>query len=506
MRRFRVPEQLRPWLSHLGYALVAIGASAPAWIVKYPPIQDLAYHAATVRVLHSFHDPAFGLDRYFDLHLSNTHYLLYYLAGALLSYPLTVAYANVLLIAVYFAGSVLAMRSLLTSLGRDGRISLLCIPILSNVLLMYGLLPFLIGIPLMFWGMALAVRHCITPKWSTGIALGIVCLACFFSHIVPFGLLGLCCAVMLPWNKPKTWLRAAAPGIPAIGVVSWWMLATDAGKTTGGLLAMHEGAGRRTLSGAFSDVFSWFTNIFQDNTDEFWTIAWFAVLIIAMSAAAGQQTRAHPITARFGVVPLACLLFYFALPVGHDFIWPLAQRFVVLLVLTLIPLLPYPSGIRGHIVTAIALVVAAGTTINTSKHFITFQLEEVGDFDDAKAAISPGKKVCALMYDRGSAITNHQPFLHFGSWVQAQHGGVVMFTFAGYPHWPFDFKPNQAPPSGSPAPRRWEWTPEHVSSSQLFPYYDYVITRGKGFDAKPEQFQPVYEGSTWNVWKRVDNR
>ena len=501
-RAMRLPLRLRQLAPELPYLLVAFGASIPAWIVKYPPIQDLPYHVATIRVLHSFHDPAFGFDQQFQLHLGNTHYLLYYLMGSLLAYVVGVAHANVLLMSAYFGGTVLAVRSLLRSMGRDPRGSLLVIPLLVNVLFIYGLLPFLIGIPLMFWGLSVALRHFQKPGWRSGLLLGVISVATFYAHIIPFGLFGLGFAAMFPWLRPRKWLHAGAPVVPALGLLTWWSTATAAGRTTRGLLTHDNGVGVRKLDTALRDIPSWFADVFSDQSDEKWLIAFAIVVLFSIAAGVGEREKLTVGTRRYAMVPLSCVVLYFATPIGHDFIWPLAQRFAILVALTAVPLLPFPRGWRGVLVTAAALVVAGGVMYNTAKHFVEFQLEEVGDFDEAKAVIAPRSKVCALIYDKGSRITNQQPFIHFGSWNQVDKGGVIMFTFAGYPHWPFDFQPGKYPPPGGPARRRWEWTPERVRLNEVYPYYDYVLVRGSGFHPTSSQYEPVYQGQRWTVWKR----
>ena len=97
----------------LTYALVAVAllASAPAWIVQYPPMVDVPFHLAAIRVIHSIHDPKFGLDEHFVLTLGRTQYIVYYIAGSVLSYFLGVLKANVVLMSSYLAGTVLAMRA-----------------------------------------------------------------------------------------------------------------------------------------------------------------------------------------------------------------------------------------------------------------------------------------------------------------------------------------------------------------------------------------------------------
>jgi hypothetical protein len=486
------------------YLLVAFGASVPAWIVRHPPVQDLPYHLATIRVLHSFHDPAFGFAQHFQLQLGRTEYLLYYVAGSALAYVLGVVYANVVLVSAYFAGTVLAVRALVSAMGRDPRVSLFVVPLLVNVLFIYGLLPFLLGIPLMFWGLAVVLRHFERPTWGRGVLLAFISVALFYSHIIPFGLFGLGFAALFPWGRAGRWLSAGLPTAPVLGLLAWWMTCTDAGRTTRGLMTGGEAGSRaRELDASIADIPNWFANVFQDDTDERWLIAYAVLVVVTVALRMGDKESVLPRARRYAVVPIACVLLYFATPVGHDFIWPLAQRFAILFALTAVPLLGMPRGARGVFVTAGAVLVAAGVTVNTARHFMQFQLEEVGDLDQALAVMPPAQKVCALIFDRGSRVTHHQPFIHFGSYYQVEKGGVVMFTFAGYPHWPFDFQPGKYPPPGGPARRRWEWTPERVGAHELTPYYDYVLVRGSGFRPGPDAFRRIYDGSRWSVWERA---
>src|SRR5580704_14025456 len=59
------------------YLLVAVLATAPAWIVRYPPLEDLPFHVSTLRQIHSFADPAYGFSSDFFLNLTGTQYALY---------------------------------------------------------------------------------------------------------------------------------------------------------------------------------------------------------------------------------------------------------------------------------------------------------------------------------------------------------------------------------------------------------------------------------------------
>lgn len=492
--------RLRP--SDVFYAAIAVVSTAPAWIVKHPPLEDLPLHLATIRIIKSFHDPAFGFDRHFLLTLGRTQYVLYYLVGAVLALFVGVVAANVALISAYLGGTVLAIRALLRALGRDERMSLFVLPLLVNVMFVYGLFPFLIGIPIMFWALATAIGHFERPAIRRGVLLAVLALALFYSHIFPFGIFCIGFAAMFPWTKPARWLRCAAPLAPAVALLASWMLFTQAGRLVSAAATDNAADPHLPIDVAIGEIPKWFTNVLRDTTDEVTIVALAVVVVAALGLSLGDVDRAKPIARTYVVLPAACVVLYFVLPQSHGYIWLIAQRFPILFAMTAIPLVRMPRGARGHFVTAAALAVGVGGIANTCQHFIRFETDEVGDVDDAIASMQPDRKVCALIYDKGSSIVDNQPFLHFGSYYQVQKGGVVMFTFAGYAHWPVDFLPGQYPPPGTPARLRWEWTPELVPMSEIYPYYDYVLTRGSGFRPTPGTFRAIFRNRRWTVWAR----
>jgi hypothetical protein len=484
------------------YLLVALLASAPAWIVKHPPLQDLPVHLATIRVVKSYADPAYGFSKDFVLTLGNTQYVVYYLLGAALASVVGVVAANVVLVSTYLGGTVLALRALLRALGRDERLCLLVLPLLSNVMFEYGLLPFLFGIPLMLAALAAAVRHFERPALRTGLVLGVLSVTLFYAHVSPFGLFGIGCAAMFPWTRPSRWIPAAAPVAPAAAILAWWATRTDAGRLASGAATSSAHDPHLPVDAAIADAPNWFCNILRDTSDEVLLVALAVVVVASLGLSAGDTDRGRPSGRSYALVPVACVVLYFVLPGAHGYIWLINQRFPILFAITAIPLLRMPHGGRGALVTVAALAVGAAAIVNTCQHYIRFERDEVGDIDGAIDAMDAGKRVCALIYDKGSSIVQNQAFLHFGSYYQVQKGGVVMFTYAGYAHWPFDFRPGRYPPPGGPARQRWEWTPESVPISEIYPYYDYVLTRGRGFRPPAGTYSVKWHDDHWTVWAR----
>ncbi len=488
--------------STIFYALVALVATAPAWIVEHPPLQDLPFHVATLRLIHDHGNPAYGFADVYRLNLFGTEYLLYYVIGDVLAFFVGVKAANVLLMCAYLGGTPLALRDLLRALDLDERLCLFAVPLAVNVMFCFGLLPFVFGFPLMFLSLAAAARHFRRPTRSRGIALAVLAIVTFYTHILPFALLGLGCIAMFPWRDPGKWVRAGAPLAVSLLLVAWWVLGSKAGGgAMAGLKNQHPFA---PMDSAIEQVPRWSTNFLRDHSDQFWIVVLALVAMASQGLSAGDRDRGSPMARGWFVLPVACVVAYLSLGDMLGDVWMFGQRFAVPALLTSIPLLRIPRGGRGIAVTLVALGVSVASTVNTCKHFIDFERNEVGDLDGAIESMQPRKHVAGLIYDRRSNVMSdlYAPFLHFASYYQVEKGGVVQFAYTGFPHWPVQYQPGKFPPS-TPLRLRWEWTPEQVPMGELYPYYDYVLTRGEGFRPPANAFRPSFHSGKWTVWERV---
>ena len=493
-----------PKPSTIFYWLVAIFATAPAWIVRHPPLQDLPFHLATIRVIHDFNDPNLHFSDFYNLEIFKTAYVGYYLVASFFAYFLGSYKANILMMCLYLGGTPLAIRELLIALKKDERLCLFAIPLGVNVMFTYGLLPFVIGFPVMFLGMAYAARDIEKPTRRTGIILGVLGVVCFFAHVLPFFLFGVVYALFFPWETPRKWVRAALPAIPSVILAAWWFFGSAAGKAAetkhgqgGGLFASPP------LDVSFSQILQWSTNVFSDQSDEKWLLVLVIVAIVALGFSQGERDQSSPLSRRYFIVVLVCIGGFVSLADHLGDVWLLAQRFPVPGLLCAIPLLRMPRAPTRRIIATLGLLYACyGSVINTCQHFIKFELEDVGDFDEAIASMAPGKKVCGLIYDKGSSVVPNAVFLHFVSYYQAEKGGLVMFSYAGFPHWPFTYKPDQFPPPGKMARLRWEWTPEQTPINEIYPYYDYVLVRGNGFHPPNGTYHRTFSQDHWQVWTR----
>jgi hypothetical protein len=410
--------------------------------------------------------------------------------------------ASVAMICLYLGGMPLAMRELLLALGRDERLALFAVPLSVNVMFCFGLLPFVFGFPLMLLALAVAVRHFERPTMRGALWLGALAILTFFAHILPFALFGVGCIATFPWTRPNRWIPSAAPLAAGLALVGWWVLGSKAGG--GAMSAMKTQTPFAPIDGAIQQLTRWTTNVFSDQSDERWMVILGLVVLASMSLSLGDRDGATPAARTWFLLPAVCVVAYLSLGNMLGDVWMFGQRFAVPALLTSVPLLRMPRGPRGWVVTALAAWVAVGSTVNVCDHFIRFEREEVGDLDGAIEAMEPRKHVAGLIYDKGSAVMSdlYAPFLHFVSYYQVEKGGVVQFAYTGFPHWPVQYQPGKYPPPGTMPRLRWEWTPESVPMTELFPYYDYVLARGDGFHPPPGTFHVAFRGHRWTVWAR----
>lgn len=495
VRAFLARRTPNDWL----VVAVALVASAPAWIVKHPPLEDLAFHASTIRVLHSYSDAKYGLAAHYVLTLGRTQYLLYYLCGSAFSFLMSPMTANRILLSVYLTGTPVSIAVLCRTLGRDVRLALFAVPLLFNVMYIFGLLPFVFGIPFMFFGLAAFAAHARRPTLASGVVAGALGLATFYSHLFPFALLGVGCALLFPWSTPQRWWKMFVPYIP-LGVFALvFFFGTAAGQLARDAASAIEKPA--PLADAMARLWTWSGAIYRNQSDESHWIAWFTLVLVSGGLSLRQgHPRARGVA--LIVLPALCFVVYFTTPESRGVVWLFCQRFPILGLFTLVPFLRIPRGALGHVAAAVAAGIGISYIGTACSMFIACEREEVGDVDGAVEHIPYGKTVAALIFDRYSRYIEWAPYLHFGSYYQLERGGMLQFNYAPWPHWPFAYKEGVHPVEVTKPAPRWEWTPEQRDvKRELVPNYEYLMVKGS-FRPPAGTYVMTWQGNKWSVWQR----
>src|SRR5713101_925056 len=143
----------------------AVANVTALWSAPHLPFTDLPQHAAAIATLRHWNDPQWKGQEYFTLALGRSQYLLYYLAGALLAFPLgTAERANLVLLSATALAFPYALRSLLRALHADERLALFAAPLFWSQSLLIGFFNYLAALPLLLWGLSLAVRDAQDPR------------------------------------------------------------------------------------------------------------------------------------------------------------------------------------------------------------------------------------------------------------------------------------------------------------------------------------------------------
>lgn len=481
----------------------ALAVALPLWLHRYLPIQDLPQHLATLRVVHEVHagGPAAAM---YSVDMLHTQYVFFYVLGDLLAYFFSLRVVGLIVLTLYMVGLVTSLYALLRSLGRDPRLCLLVVPLVTNSQFLIGLLQFLIGIPLMLFGWSLAIDYLRDGKRRHAIALGVVAVLTFFSHIVVFGVFGIGLALFAPLRSPKKLARLALPLVPSVLLLVRWALFTEAGDFVRN--AVTSGAENKDLwsfGRSFHEIYRIAFDTYRDSADEKLFGAALLIGVVMTVLAHGKGPRAYVSTGRWLLVPLVCAILYFRSEGTNGFLGHIRDRFALIGVIALIPALRMPRGMLGHLGTAAMVVVSFFVAETFDWHCARFEREEVCDFDDALAHIPANKRVAGLIFKSESDYFEQNPFLHYVAYYFVEKGGAVSFSFAGYPHWVYAYKPHQDALGASPPVFLWEWRPDRIAArEELAASYDYVLTRAAGFDPPDDLFAKTWKGTYWAVWER----
>lgn len=277
-------KPLGPWWTAI-FAVLSIAAVYPIWRARHPPIQDLPQHLAAISVLKNYPDLALG--QYFELHLLRTQYLAYYLLAQVVSYVTGVTLANKILLGIAIIALPISIVALLRSLGRDTRLAVFAFGLTYNAHLVLGFFNFLAALPLVFFGLAAAVRLREKHTVKRMVTLGILLLTCFYMHVVPFAFLGLGATAVLIGDSFKRTAQRGIAFIPVSIAAGLWLASTPAGRATLAAAEATESEERPiyvTVGQALRELPTWLTDVLHRERDDQLLVAWAALLLLTLAA------------------------------------------------------------------------------------------------------------------------------------------------------------------------------------------------------------------------------
>ena len=456
-----------------------VASVLPLWSAAHLPFTDLPQHVAAIGTLRHWWDPAWKSQEYFTLALGQTQYLLYYLVGAVLAFPLgTAERANLVLLTLTGIAFPYSLRALLRALKADERLALFGCTLFWSQALLIGFFNYVAAMPLLLWGLSLAVKQADAPTRRGLVKLALCAAALFYLHLSAFIFFAPAAAlasVALPRFQPlREWPRRLLWAAPVVLLSLAWLLTSPVahpqavGWQQPMAVAFEEpGVSLRNLLDALLDIW-------RGPQDEWCLIA---LLAAAALCAWPQQREPDADPWRRGLVAawagFAALL-YLAFPVSVGWLWQLNERYALVFALLAPCLLRPARGWRGAAPLLLAAATAAfagGVAIVNIRAFD----REVGPFDSVLEKAQPGRKLIGLSFDQNSRYAKFSAFLHYHAYYRARLGGVAAFSFAELPQSPLRYRPETAPPAH---PAGWEWHANTFKNDVDGLYYDYVLVHG----------------------------
>jgi hypothetical protein len=436
--------------------------------------------------------------------------LTVYLAALPLARLFGALWAMKFIVALVWIATPLSVLALLRAIGKDGWMALLVLPLTYNAHALTGFINFIAAVPLMFFGMAYAIKLYQKPSRTGSWLLSGLLLLTFYTHIVPFGVLLLAVVALSLDRKMSVLLPRLLPIVPSLVAGLLWFFTSPAGQTLAkiGRPAVGRLPPRYVpLSEAIHAFTDWLTPGLPGDADPTRFAIWclLCAMLWALSTSHTPSLSDHKYfqggrsaTARLAFLLPLCIAAYFWLPVSYDFIWPISLRFPLIAAYLLPVWLVHAPAWARRGAGVVATALAASALMDVGQAFQQYERVELHGFDEVIAKIPQGSRVAGLIFNPQSSITRQNSLLQSVAWVQAEKGGAVMFTFADFPQSPFAFREANRPP---PVPPRWEWEPSRVVPERDLKWYQYVLVHGgPGVIAVSPNFSRIVQNGSWSLW------
>ena len=489
-------RRFRPLPGGVLLALI-LASCVPIMLVHYLPQTDFPQHLAMTTIIDGLLHGTGGFDKYYELDLGRTLYLLPYGLVLLLGRVMPLFLALQVLVFVGAVSYPLALVRLLRVLGKPPELALLGLPLVYNSAFFWGFIPFTLSLNLALWGISLLVQ----PRRTTGddVTLGLVCGALVLTHVYGLALLLAFAVLRLLFGPRRDWKRILIPLTPAlVGAVLWPWPGDEQvyGKTNWPSLYHRVAHLPQEVFGAYQQRM------------EIPLMALFLLLFLLLVAPRFPRSRATlaALTWQERVLWLMVainVVAYMLLPLhtpGAHFI-----HFRHILIATmLLPCLPGVYGlVRGGTslrVGLVALAVAAG--VHAGVQLVRFD-REARSFDRLLEAVPPRPMLLSLILEPHGRIMHTQPYLHFAAHIQAIRGGVISTSFARF--WNIPVRPRRGL-NKPQTPDAFEWQPRTFDYRQFGYFYDFVLVRTRKNqlfkDARRFPFVLIRQAPPWQLYGR----
>jgi len=513
----------------LAYLALAPVYLAPLVVTRFLPAFDLPHHLAIVDALIKADAPDSPYAKEFVVGLELAPFSAHFVILKALAGLWSVGVAVKLLVGAVVLALPLATARLLAVSGRSTLPALLAFPLVYSMPLHYGLIAFVVSLPLLIWMLAEASNE---AGWRehprrTTLGLAVLSLATFFAHLEAWGVGTVAAIAALLAGGASRRVRAFGLGALSLSFVPCGIYLA---RVSGEARLAHEPSLFRVLLSARSrelvehglapDLWSRVRGVpvhllrgFNDGSDQWIAGAWLgAVALWGLAGLAGTERRALRALARPGPrawLVIVAMLAYLGLPhhaLPHAYsVYP---RFA--LVLALIALLLIPARVAGWSARArttctglvSALLVAQG--LWWTRQYAAFG-RELADFERVLEAAPAGAAAGGLVFDAESRVMNVGGlFTGVPAYYVTERRAPRSSTWLYYCAWP-QLPCRMRHPEAAPLP--FFSHPAALDARRALEDFDLFLVRGgpeaeKIFGRERPRVQLLAEHGSWRAFAR----
>lgn len=494
------------------FAILWLASLQPLWRPHWLPCLDLPNTLSAVALWHRYGDASWRYQEFYRLNLLPLPYWGYMLPVHLLAYVAPIEIANKLFLSAYALALPVGVALLARRMGRSHWLALFSFALLYNINFALGFVTFCTGVAVLPYALWALDRFLDGPTRGRAVALALVTLALYFSHVLPWLFFGLAAALLLSCHTkyPRRVVAAAALMLPSVLVAIYAFSAARDGST-----AVHPGALRyEAMREPLLDILRWvpqsLTPVWPGNKAYYIVIALFAAWMTLLltdrreaPAPTGMAAIAHHyrLELLFALTAL-CVIFgptHLYQPVD---LWMIGTRFTP--VAAMLGALMVRAPIVGWRRLVVGGVVAISTVqpVLLARSYVAFDKSAV-HARRVIAHIPRGSSTLTLIYGDGRdpAVADHAvPYLMFHAYAQLQAGGYDPWAVGnGFPMVPRPGRALPAPP--------WKH-PEMFDQRTMASAYDFILTFKELHDyaifAGPDdasRFPLVAADGDWRLYK-----
>jgi len=412
------------------FAALALVPIVPAYL----PLVDFPQHVALHAIWNNIADPAFHLDGRFRVTLATPYALPHLAAHAAARFlgPEGGLRAVLVLSLVAFP---LAALVLLRAFDRPPEIALAAFPAALSFVYWYGFISYVMSLPLILLGIALARRCAASGRPREGALLAVLALLTVATHAFAFLVLVLLGGVAALATTRALSRLALVAGALAPGLV-WsaiWTVSSSA-EASAEPLETSYGPLRERLQILLGSAFGSYT---RDARVLSIALASAAVLGTALwlsrrpAPAAGDEHARRAL----GLVAIAAICASLLCPQIFMNTWGLWERIPPIAFVAFAGAVRWPTaaGIRARLAAGLAAIAlfASGTALAQG---IAFSEQAKGIRELAQELPRGARVMWTACGDEKPWRTATPSFKHLGAYVQAARGGDLSYSFAHFHH------------------------------------------------------------------------